>query len=117
MTEEIINYSVKEGESEISGQVTMKMPETVEEAVRMWGEDVVLAKCLQAVRVDAQRICRAAGSAEEAQKAIDNWTPGVPRRVAGAGGTSLSALIKQLKSLPPDKKAEVEAMLKSLFQG
>lgn len=114
MIEETISYSKHEGEEEVSGQVVMKMPETLQEAVQMWGEDVVLSKCLQSVRIDAQRIARSASSPEEAQEAINNWTPGVARKTS-RGGASISALLKQLKTLPPDKKAEVEQLLKSML--
>lgn len=111
---EEISYSGKNKkedgtEYEFSGQVTFSMPETVEEAVTMWGEDVCLSKILASVTIDVQRVCRAAEEAEKAQEAVSKYVPGVSRRGSG-GGSSVTAIAKKLKELDPEKLKELLEM-------
>lgn len=87
------------------GTVTLQVPETLDEAKQMWGEEVALSKCIQAVIIDAQRIARAAEDPDKAQDALNSWTPGIARE--RAGGMSTSALAKKLKELDPDKLKEL----------
>lgn len=106
-----VNYQRTDPETgeKIPGTVTMTVPETVEEAVQMWGEDVVLQHAIASVKIAAQRICRSCDNAEEAQQAINNWTPGVPR--AKEGGPSIRAITAKLRELPPEKRKEILAQI------
>ena len=117
---ETYNYSkrAKDDAEAFSGQFTMEIPETLEEAKTMWGgEDVVLSKVIQSVIIDGQGIARRVGEAGDPQKvqeAINAWTPGIAAN--RSSGTSNAALMKQLKALKqsdPGKHAEVMEMLKA----
>jgi len=103
-----INFTktVEDGEN-IHGSVEMNVPETTEEAAKIYGEDVVYGLMLAALKVDAQRICRAAETVEGAQAAISEWVPGVKR--ARVGGVSEDALVARLQKLSPDKLASILA--------
>ena len=107
-----INYSIKvaEGQEPQSGTVSMNFPESVEEAVQMWGEEVVLKKCLSQVTIDARRLCYEAEGEEQAQEMVNNFTPGVGRERTSSG-FSKKALLELLKGRP---KEEVEAFIKQL---
>ena len=96
------------GKIEKIGSVILQVPESLDEAKQMWGEDVSLSKCIQAVIIDAQRIARAAEDPDKAQEALASWTPGIARE--RAGGMSTSALAKKLKELAPDKLKELLEM-------
>ena len=97
----------EDGTIEDIGTVTLNVPETLDEAKQMWGEDVVLSKCIASVIIDAQRIARAAESSEKAQEAIAAWTPGIAK--TRGGGMSQAAIAKKLKGLSPDKLKELLA--------
>lgn len=102
-----INYTKRDeqtGES-ISGTAVMNMPETIEEAVQMWGEDVCLSKLLSAVVINAQAICRAADSPEAAQEAINSFVPGVSRQ--RAGGPSQKAIVNAIKNISKERLAQL----------
>jgi len=103
MTEREVSYSSGSG---ASGIVTIRVPESLQEALAAWGEDVVLQKAIATVVRDAQRIARAASSPEAAQETLNKWVPGITRASEG-GGVSLKAIMKKLKELPPDKRREV----------
>ncbi len=114
---ETYNFSKrkKDDAEGFSGQFTMEIPETLAEAVSMWGEDVVLSKATQSVIIDGQGIARRVGEQgdmEKVQLSINEWTPGVAAN--RSSGTSNTALMKQLKALKqsdPGKHAEVMEML------
>ena len=114
---ETYNFSkrAKDDAEAFSGQFTMEIPETIEEAIEMWGADVVLSKATQSIIIDGQGIARRVaeqGDAEKVQTTINAWTPGVAAN--RSSGTSNAALMRQLKALKqadPGKHAEVMEML------
>lgn len=86
-----------------AGEVVFNMPDSVEEAVQMWGAEVVLNKAQQAVIIDIQRIARSAeGDIEKAQENVNKFVPGVTRR--DTGGPSMKALMEALKALPKEQR-------------
>ena len=105
--EEIVNFGKKgeDGKIEKLGEVTLRIPETLEEAKAMWGEDVVLSKAIDSVIISAQSIARSQDNVEKAQEVLNTWVPGISRRAGG--GTSISAIAKQLKGLDPAKLKEI----------
>jgi hypothetical protein len=112
MVEEKMNYTktykTEEGENvEEPGQVIISVPENLQEACRVDGEDVVFSLYLQQRKIKAQAICRSCDTPEQAQEAINNWVPGVARRAAGVGGVSKKALLNALKEMAPDKLGEI----------
>lgn len=106
MKTERISYSKKEGGEESHGEVTYGMPETIEEAVQHFGEDVVLSKACASITIDIQRICRSADSPEAAQIAVDKFLPGVAR-ARTISGVSKKALMELLKGLSKEKLQEL----------
>lgn len=89
-----------------SGEVTFNMPDSLEEASQMWGEEVTLNKAQQAVIIDVQRICRAAeGDIEKAQENVNKFVPGVTRR--DSGGPSMASIKEALKG---KSKEEIAAL-------
>ncbi len=105
-----INYSKKDKETqeEISGAVTFPMPETVDEAVQMWGEEVCLGKLSQSVVINVQSVARAAENTEAAQESVNKFTPGVTRTRA-SGGFSQKAMLEAMKGLPKEELAAIMA--------
>ncbi len=105
-----IDYSIKSevaGEESQSFQVSINFPETVAEAVQMWGETLVLNKCLAQVKIDARRLCYEAENEEQAQEMVNNFTPGVGKERTSSG-ISMKALVSLLKGR---NKEEIEALL------
>lgn len=107
-----INYSIKvpEGEEAQTGTVSMNFPESVDEAIQMWGEEVMLKKCLAQVTIDARRLCYEAEGEEQAQEMVNNFTPGVGRERA-TSGISQKALMGLLRG---KSKEEIAALIKQL---
>jgi hypothetical protein len=98
---------IKEAEK-FSGTISYNMPETVDEAIQMWGEAVVLNKAQASVIIDLQRIARSAdGDSNKAQELADAFKPGVTRR--GEGGDSNKSLIAKISKLTPDQLAALLA--------
>lgn len=111
-TAQTVNYSGKDKETgqEYSGSFTLQVPESVDEGIQMWGEDVILSKAVSAVQIDAQRIARPfQDDSEGAQNAINEWTPGVSR--TRAGGPSKKAIVDAMKKLDPER---LSALLEEL---
>ena len=114
MKETLIKYSgkSKEGE-EFSGEVTANLPENLDEAKQVYGEEVSLSKITQAVTIDIQRICRVHGDDEaKAQETVNSFVPGVTR-ARTVSGVSMKTLKEKLRGLDADTLAaliaEVEA--------
>jgi len=111
-----INYSIKvpEGAEPQTGTVSMNFPETAEEAIQVWGEEVVLKKCLAQVTIDARRLCYEAENEEQAQEMVNSFTPGIGRE-RSSSGVSQKALIGLMKELlaKGKTKEEIMAMLQS----
>ena len=117
MKKEEIGFGTKGEDGKIVplGKATMDMPENLEEAANMYGEDVVLSACVQSIRISAQAVCRRAAQAENAteatvQTALDNYKPGVVTRSA-SGGPSMATLRKKLKGVSKEQLAGVLADL------
>jgi len=94
----------------IEGSVTFNEPESVEEAISMWGEDVCLSNLMASVVISVQRIARAADSPEAAQEAVSKFVPGVSRRT---GGPTKSALLKELKGINESELAALIDMIRA----
>ena len=106
-----LSYGTKDketGEIVEAGQINLRVPETLDEARSMWGEEVALSKAISAVKVDAQRIARSAENADKAQEAINSWVPGVAKERESTGA-SLENFAKKLSKMPKEKLAELLA--------
>lgn len=112
-----INYSKKNEETgeEFNGTVTMNFPENLDEAVKMWGENVILGKALAQITIDARRLCYTAESPEQAQTMVSEWTPGV-NRVRSASGVSKKAMLALLSEMSEDEIKELVASRKAKAQ-
>ena len=104
-----LSYGKKNEAGEVVdiGTVVLKVPETLDEARSMWGEEVVLSKAVASVVIDAQRIARSADTPDKAQEHLNSWAPGVSRE--RASGMSMTALAKKFKALGPEKIKELLA--------
>jgi len=91
------------------GEVTYNFPETLEEAVQMWGEEVVLNKCVATVRIDVGKVAKACETPDQSQAAADSFVPGVSRR--GTGSISQAALVSGFKNLSAEDQKKILAML------
>ena len=111
-----IDYSIKstvEGEEAQSYKVSINFPESVEEAVQQWGEELVLNKCLAQVKIDARRLCYEAENEERAQEMVNSFTPGVGKERTSSG-ISKKALYALLKGKSKEEIVALEAYLKQL---
>ena len=106
-----VSYSGKDEDgTKFSGSVTLRVPEDLEEAKLMWGEDVVLSKAVASIVIDAQRVCRTYGNdAEAAQSAINSWTPGVSR--TRGTGVSMKALLEKMKVMKDSDPVKFQEFL------
>jgi len=102
----------EDGNSEqTSGIVSFNFPETIEEAVNTWGEEVCLTNMLRNVTISVQRVARSADSLDAAQEAVNKFVPGVTsrstgpskagvyRELDGLGEEDIAALLEQAKAL------------------
>jgi hypothetical protein len=90
------------------GTVVYNMPETIEEAVQMFGDAPALSAMLDMVKIKVQAICRRHRTQEEAQEAVSGYVPGVTTR--GTGPTQ-----KQVKEvLSKMSKEDLEKLMKEL---
>lgn len=86
------------------GTVSYNMPEILEEAVQLWGEEVVLSNLLASIRIKIQGIARSAENTEEAQSFVNSYNPSVQRE--RVGGASKKAIFEALKAMSDeDRKA------------
>lgn len=91
--------------------VTYNFGANVEEAISMFGADVVFDIFLAGAKVKAQGVVRnALNAGTDPQEVINNWKPGVVTRVAG-NADPVSALQKKLGSLTDEQKKAILAML------
>ena len=112
-TSKTIGFSkTVDGTKENIGTVNFNMPESVEEAVKMWGEDVVLSNVNASVTVAVQAVARKFDDVEKAQEAVSKYTPGI--KASRGGGVSKSALAKllgEMQKTDPEKYAEIVASI------
>ena len=94
--------------SSYSGTVLYNMPETVEEALQMFGEQVVLTKFVQSVTIDVQSICRRYKTQEEAQEAVNGYVPGIAKRSAGPSMKQVKEVMSKMS------KEELQKLIESL---
>lgn len=119
--QETVSYKAnfKEEVDEKSGEVTQEatsydgtivynFPESMDEAVQMFGERPSLSALNDAVRIKVQALCRRHLTQEEAQEAANGYVPGVS--VRGTGATQKQ--VKEVLSKMP--KEELEKLLASL---
>lgn len=100
-------------ETKVSASVEYQVPETVEEMVEEWGHDVVHSKVLAEIRRNVQSVVRAAlVTGKDPQTEIDNWKPGVTRRVSAKKPASKEDFVKFFASLSPEEQAEYLEELK-----
>ena len=112
-----ISYS-KRGNDDgpaVSGTFTAEFPESLEEAITMWGGDaVVLSKVVQSVTIDMQGVARRVlsakdGSVEKVQETINKYVPGLATN-RSSDGMSNAAMAKALKALAqedPERYKEI----------
>jgi len=97
-----ISWSIRANEAlpeGMSGEYTLEVPQTLEEAVSMWGgEAVILSKVTQSVIIDTQGIARRLKDPAKIQETMNKYVPGISTRTAG-GGMSNTAMAKALKAL------------------
>lgn len=116
MIDTSISYSGKGKDEEtkeeysFEGSVTYALPTTVEEAIKAYGEEVVLSKVISAVTIDVQRVCRTAEDPDKAQAAVTSYMPGISKTRA-TGGISQKALKEKLMALPEGDRKEVLELL------
>lgn len=109
MKTEKISARIKSGDAAgREGTVELELPETTQEAVEKYGEDVVFSRFRAALIIDAQSYMRSQlgkesePSAEELQTALEEWKPGV--RPAGKSTTEkASDLIAKLTAEERDE--------------
>lgn len=89
--------NLEDGQS-VSGQVTYMYPESVEEALQAWGNDVLLSKAEREIVRNIQSICRAAETVEKAQELVSEWLPGIARE-RQTSGVSKKAILAATKGL------------------
>lgn len=78
-----LEVKTKKGEEEVTSKFNYKMAETVDEAVQVYGEEVVFELLDSQIRTNAQNIARAAlREGRDPQQAADGYTPGVKRERA-----------------------------------
>lgn len=118
-----VSWSIKANEDlpeGMTGLYTIEIPETLEEAVSMWGgEAVILSKVIQSVTIDTQGIARRTKDPVKIQEMMNKYVPGISTRTVG-GGMSNSAMAKALKALEqtdPSQYAEIMAELKAAEAG
>jgi len=100
-------------ETKASASVEFDIPETVEEMIEEWGHDVVHSKVLAEIRRNVQSVIRAAVvTGKDPQVEIDNWKPGVTRRVSAKKPASKEDFVKFFASLSPEEQAEYLEELK-----
>ena len=109
MKPELISYVKKnEDGSEFAGQVTMNFPETIEEMIATWGDNVAYQKAKAQIVIDARRFCYTAETPEAAQEIINSWVPGATRSRM-TSGVSKKALLELLKDMSKDDIAALIA--------
>lgn len=91
-------------------------PETLDEAVEMWGSEVVLAKAIARVVMDLQREVREKMeiekdgiflSPQEIIASMKGWKPSIPR----SKKSPLQNMVDFIAGLPPARKAEAVRIL------
>lgn len=115
----LISFNVgkknEDGQKVSIGEFTITGPETLEEAVDMWGKEVVLSNAIQSVVISAQGVARRTAKDEDAEKVqevLDKYVPGVS--AIRSGGPSKAALGNALKEKMAQDPEAVKQMLKDL---
>jgi hypothetical protein len=105
--------SVGEDDDEVNGEVNYNFGENLEEAIDLFGTEVVYKRFKAAVVVDLQGIMRRHMSAKEPlfgddlQAKIDEWKPGVQK----ARKSKTEKALSLLEGMTADEKAEFIASL------
>ena len=88
----------KETAEEFSYSISKSLPETLDEAVQVYGEAVVFNLFFRKVTQDLQNACRSQEDNESAQKVADEYTPGVARKRQPSELKQIIALMKEMKA-------------------
>lgn len=99
--------TARPGEDGVPMSVDVNLPETVDEAVKTYGEAAVYSRFLSALVIDMQAAMRTRMKAGKTEKDIStelaSWKPGV--RVAGA--TPIEKAKGLLSKLSPEERKEL----------
>lgn len=99
-------------QEELSTTFSYDFPETIEEAVKMWGEDPCLDLIHSSARVKAQNAARnllGKKSDEEIQAEMDEYVPTISRRQTLTMADRASRLAEKAKS-PEEIEAAIAAL-------
>lgn len=88
--------------------VQFPMPETFDEGVKAWGQEVVFTKARQSIVIDLQAMVRRllgkSKTQAEIQAEVDKWKPGVAGEVVRK--TAAERVKEDLQKLTPEQLAE-----------
>ncbi len=109
----------EKGTVEQVATITVQSPETVKEAVEMYGEEAILTNCFANWRVTLQGNIRSALKKGEKGDSIAARLAGAKMGVAQTGGTvnAEDAYIAMYASATPERQKEMLAALKNQAEG
>lgn len=114
MTEIQARYFQKDEDGKVIGDAleascTYNFGETIQEAIDMFGSDVVHDIFCSGAKVKAQAVVRSAlANGVDPQEQLNNWKPGVTTRTAK---DPVSVVQKQLSNLTDEQKQAILQML------
>lgn len=115
MKNQIVSARVpgKDGADDLYCEVSIPMPETIEEAVQAYGEEAVLSNALAHWRVTLQAAIRSGlkrgETPEQIQERLANAKMGV--KVRGAQVDPMQAFLAKFKSATPEEREQLLQML------
>ena len=117
-SKEVVVTDPETGETKRSkeaiGQVTYNMPDSVEEAIQRFGEEVALDLLNANLLIRIRAVAKGCDSVDAAQGVLNSWIPGVSRE-RESGGVSMKAIAAAFKGLSAEKRAEILASIASGF--
>lgn len=90
------------------GTIVYNFPETVDEAIQMFGEKPTLSALNDAIKIKVQALCRRHLTQEEAQEAANGYVPGVSARGTGPSQKQVKEVLSKMS------KEDVEKLLANL---
>ncbi len=85
----------KETGEEFNFTITKALPESMDEALQVYGEDVTFNLFIRKIKQDLQNACRSSEDNDAAQKVADEYTPGVAKQRQPSELKQLMALMKE----------------------
>lgn len=108
----------EEGEVKVKVSFEFDPGESIDEAVEMYGEEIVFERWLRQVRRDGGNAIRSSLSSgrhpENVEEDMQDWRPDVSRR---GGGSSEKDITEEFAELDPDEQEEKLEELINLAQG